>query len=175
MRVALAVHAWPPEGAGGTERSTHALARALARAGHRVLVVAGSLRRAEGDAVALERVDEPGPDGGAGLEVVRLRRPDLYFDHWHKSLHPGVSAALRALLREREVEVLHVHHWLRLSRDLVHAAALEGVPSIVTLHDAWVGCPVAFRVRPDDRTTCDVAAAKGSRRSNPYIDKPSAR
>jgi glycosyltransferase involved in cell wall biosynthesis len=158
MRVALAVHAWPPEGRGGTERSTRALARALARAGHEVLVVAGSLRRAEGDAVALEPGMEHDPASGAALRVVRLRRPDLYFDHWQKSLHPGVTAALRGLLREHSADVLHVHHWLRLSRDLVRAAALEGVPSVVTLHDAWSSCPIAFRVRPDDRSTCDAPA-----------------
>jgi glycosyltransferase involved in cell wall biosynthesis len=155
VRVALAVHGWPPEGTGGTERSVRALALALARAGHQVLVVCGSLRRAGGEAVELEREVEPA-DGR--LEVVRVRRPDLYFDHWQKSLHPGVSASLRALLREHSAEVLHVHHWLRLSRDLVHAAALEGVPAVVTLHDAWASCPVAFRVRPDDRSTCDVPA-----------------
>jgi glycosyltransferase involved in cell wall biosynthesis len=158
MRIALAVHAWPPEGTGGTERSTRALARALARAGQEVLVVAGSMRRAEGGAVTLERSEEREPVSGAPLRVVRLLRPDLYFDHWQKSLHPGASEALRTLLRERSIEVLHVHHWLRLSRDLVRAAALEGIPSVVTLHDAWTSCPVAFRVRPDDRSTCGVPA-----------------
>jgi glycosyltransferase involved in cell wall biosynthesis len=158
MRIALAVHAWPPEGSGGTERSTRALARALARAGHDVLVVAGSLRRAAGAAVELERAPERDPVSGASLRVARVHRPDLYFDHWHKSLHPGVAEALRGLLREHCAEVLHVHHWLRLSRDLVRAAALEGVPSVVTLHDAWTSCPVAFRVRPDDRSTCGVPA-----------------
>jgi NAD(P)-dependent dehydrogenase (short-subunit alcohol dehydrogenase family) len=91
VRIALAVHAWPPEGTGGTERSVRALAFALARAGSEVLVVAGSLRRAEGPDVQLEHTVERDPASGAQVELLRVRRPDLYFDHWHKSAYPAVT------------------------------------------------------------------------------------
>jgi glycosyltransferase involved in cell wall biosynthesis len=158
VRIALAVHAWPPEGSGGTERSVRALAFALARAGAEVAVLAGSLKRAEGKEVQLERSRERDPASGAQVELLLVHRPDLYFDHWHKSANPAVTEIARQVLSELGIEVLHVHHWLRLSRDLVHGAALQGVPSVVTLHDAWVSCLVAFRVRPDTHAPCSVRA-----------------
>jgi glycosyltransferase involved in cell wall biosynthesis len=157
VRIALAVHAWPAEGAGGVERSVRALAGGLARAGHEVSVLAGSLRRAQGGEVELRAARED-LGGGASCELVELRRPDLHFDHWHKSRSPAVAARLRELLAARAVEVLHVHHWLRLSRDLVHAAARAGVPSVVSLHDAWTSCALAFRVRSRDGAPCDAPA-----------------
>lgn len=158
MKIALAVHAWPPEGTGGTERSVRALAFALARAGADVLAVAGSLRRAEGSDVQLEWAFERDPASGAQVELLRVRRPDLYFDHWHKSAYPAVTEIVGRALGDRGIEVLHVHHWLRLARDLVYGAALQGVPSVVTLHDAWITCLVAFRVRPDSHEPCTVRA-----------------
>ncbi|HVS17732.1 MAG TPA: glycosyltransferase, partial [Planctomycetota bacterium] len=154
MRLALAVHAWPGAAAGGVERSVRALATELVRAGHELCVLAGDLERAAGPALELRAAREE-LGGGAHCEVLRLARPDLYFDHWHKSRSPQVAARVRELLAERGIEVLHVHHWLRLSRDLVHAAALAGVPRVVTLHDAWTSCPLAFRVRSADGAPCD--------------------
>jgi glycosyltransferase involved in cell wall biosynthesis len=92
---------------------------------------------------------------GERIEVARIARPDLYFDHWHKSLSSAASRAFRDLLRETRPDVVHVHHWLRLSRDLVLVAAREGIPCVVSLHDAWASCPIVFRVRPDTQRACD--------------------
>lgn len=153
MRIALAVHAWPGAAAGGVERSVRALAAALVRAGHEPCVLAGDLERASAGELELRATREDLGDG-VSCEVLRLARPDLFFDHWHKSRSPQVAARVRALVAERAIDVVHVHHWLRLSRDLVHAAALAGVPSVVTLHDAWSSCPLAFRVRSADGAPC---------------------
>ena len=150
MRIALVAHGYPPEQVGGVELATRDLARGLARTGASVLVVAGSLRRAS----AAREVERSEASDGE-VRVVRLQRGDLYFDHWHKSLAPGVARAFRTLLREFAPDVVHVQHWLRLSRDLVLAAARERVPAVVTLHDAWTSCPIAFRVRSDTRLPCE--------------------
>jgi glycosyltransferase involved in cell wall biosynthesis len=156
MKILLAVHGYPPELAGGTELSVQALARGLAGGGHTVTVVAGSITPSS-VAGAVERVehDDAGPEG-ARIRVIELRRSDLYFDHWHKSLSPDVAREFRRVVREAQPDVVHVHHWIRLSRDLVANAAREGVPALVTLHDAWTSCPIAFRVRPDTRESCEV-------------------
>jgi len=54
---------------------------------------------------------------------------------------------------------VHVQHWIRLSRDLVYAAALHGIPAIVTLHDYWTTCLVAFRIRPAGKQFCHAPLA----------------
>ncbi|HUR28316.1 MAG TPA: glycosyltransferase [Planctomycetota bacterium] len=157
MKILLVAHGFPPEQVGGVELHTQALAFALARRGHTVLVVAGTLAKssvAEGIEVRRERVT--GEDNER-IDVARIARHDLYFDHWHKSLDAGVARAFRDLLREFTPDVVHVQHWLRLSRDLVAVAAREGVPSVVTLHDAWSSCPIVFRVKPGTHEACDAA------------------
>ena len=156
MRICFAVHAWPDEAVGGTELHARALARALVRRGHEVTVFAGSLRRAP----AVPGASGPRPVAvedetlEPGLELLRVRRGDLYFDHWHKGLEPAVGSRWRALLEAERPDVVHVHHWLRLSSDLVLAAARAGVPAVISLHDHFAGCPLVFRLRPDTRDAC---------------------
>lgn len=146
MKLCLVAHGYPPELVGGTESSVQGLAQALAARGDEVMVVAGSLECADGFRISQS---QDGP-----VRVIRLHRGDPYFDHWQKSDSVWASDRLREILVAERPDVLHVHHWIRLSRDLVHAAALEGVPSVVTLHDHWSTCLVTFRVRPDSLTYC---------------------
>jgi hypothetical protein len=83
------------------------------------------------------------------LTIVSVQRPDLFFDHWQKSRSVPVAERFVELLREERPAVLLVHHWIRLTRDLVFLAAREGIPAVVFLHDHWTSCLRVFRVRPD--------------------------
>jgi len=149
VKLVLAVHGFPPEGVGGTERGAAALASLLVAAGHEVLVVAGSWSEARAGEVALR--EEATPEG---VRIARLTRPDLHFDHWHKSKSARVAAVWRELLQRERPDVVHVLHWLRLSRDLVQIAAQEGIPAVVSLNDSFVSCPLVFRVEPAGGTVC---------------------
>lgn len=167
MRILLAVHGWPDELAGGTESSARALALGLAGRGHAVsavagsLVPAGSLEPGTREAIVRESLDED-PSSGARVRVLRVHRPDLYFDHWQKGRSPSVAARFEEILGRLAPEVVHVHHWIRLSRDLVATAARAGIPSVVSLHDSWTSCLLTFRVRPDDRRTCEAREDAGA-------------
>ncbi|MCB9914255.1 MAG: glycosyltransferase [Planctomycetes bacterium] len=149
MKLLLAVHGYPPELVGGTELAAEGLARGLAAAGHDVTVVAASLAPRTPGAVRVERGEQD------GVRVVRVTRPDLYHDHWQKSRSVRVNAVFRELLRELAPDVVHVLHWLRLSRELVAVAARAGVPSVVSLNDAWTSCPLGFRVDPRSGAVCE--------------------
>jgi glycosyltransferase involved in cell wall biosynthesis len=127
MKILHVVHGFPPETHGGTESVVEALARAMQRGGHEVHVLAGSLR--VGPPERVEREDH------AGLPVLRLHRDDLYFESWWKAYHPGVSAAFSAVLDELRLDVVHVHHWLRLSSDLARRARAAGCVVAITCHD----------------------------------------
>jgi glycosyltransferase involved in cell wall biosynthesis len=152
VRIALAVHGYPPELYGGTELGTRALARALAGAGHRVLVIAGSLERRV--PLAIEEYEDEDPVSGARVEVRRVHRDDLYFDHWHKGKSGAASSAVDGILEGWRPDVLHVQHWLRLSTDLVRVAARRGVPAVVALHDHFTSCLLGWRAHPGDRAPC---------------------
>jgi len=75
-------------------------------------------------------------------------RSDLHPQHWQKSWHPATTRALRKLLREERIEVLHVLGWRGLSRDLVHGAARERVPAVLSLQDAGASCLLGTRILP---------------------------
>jgi len=152
VKIALVLHGYPPELVGGTESAARTLARGLAAAGHEVVVVAGTVQHEQGFRRSLEL--DP-VEGARPIRVHKIHRADLFFDHWQKSASARASLAFRDVLREERPDVVHVHHWIRLSRDLVHRAALEGIPAVVTLHDLWATCLVTFRVRPDTGEFCE--------------------
>lgn len=131
MRILQVLHGFPPEMTGGTERAVEAWSRGLVDLGHEVYVAAGSIRPAPPT-----RVDR---DEHCGLTVFRLHREDLHYEDWWKARQPDASAAFVRLLREVRPDVVHVHHWLRLSADLVRAAkrADSVRATAVTLHDYW--------------------------------------
>jgi glycosyltransferase involved in cell wall biosynthesis len=157
MRILLVAHGYPPELEGGTEKSVQGLAHGLARRGHEVSVCAGSMDHAQGFQKSLaEDVD---PESGARIAVHRIHRADLYFDHWQKSASSAVGAAFREILREVKPELVHVNHWIRLTRDLVRIAAEEHVPAVASLHDHWASCLITFRVRPDTKEFCEATLA----------------
>jgi hypothetical protein len=96
---------------------------------------------------------------GAGHAVLRFApaRTDLHPEHWQKSWHPATTRALRKLLREEKIELLHVLGWRGLSRDLVHAAAREKVPAVLSLQDASASCLLGTRLLPAGGA-CEVPA-----------------
>ncbi|MCA8975114.1 MAG: glycosyltransferase [Planctomycetes bacterium] len=157
MKILLALQGFPPELMGGTENSARETAHALVRAGHEVVIVAGSDRWQDG--FRLTEQEEIESRTGRVIRVFRIHRDDLYFCHWQKSLSVAVGRTFQEVLRRERPDLVHVHHWLRLSRDLVWRAAQEGIPAMVTLHDMWSTCLVCFRIRPDTRDICTTPLA----------------
>jgi hypothetical protein len=132
---------------GDVERGVHALCVALAAEGVDVVVVAGAA---------------PGADGATecdGLRVERIARADRHPEHWQKSLSSAVAARFREIVRASRPDVVHVHQWQRLSRDLVSIACAERVPAVLSLHDAWISCLIGTRVLPDTHQACDAPLA----------------
>lgn len=138
MKLLFAVHGYPPESTGGTELYVRKLAEALVARGHQVSVVAGSLQWFHQDRVSEDVVE--------GVRVSRIHRSDPYNDRWDKSFAPTVGALFEPILQKAKPDLVHVHHWLRLSRDLVELARRRRVPAVVTLHDLWSTCLKLDRV-----------------------------
>lgn len=157
MKVTLVAHGFPPELTGGTENTTLGLARGLAARGHVVSVIAGSMDWEGG--LRVSEAEEVDPASGVRFPVYRIHRNDAYFDHWQKADQPAAGRLFDELLAKLAPDVVHVQHWIRLTNDLVVRAARAGVPAVVTLHDLWTSCLVAFRVRPDLRQFCEARLA----------------
>lgn len=136
------IHQFAPESRGGSESYTLDVAQRQRARGLAVEVLSGSKHWQPRVTLVRDEVD--------GLPVHRLHRDDLYFDHHAKMWHPGVEAEFGRLLRERQPAVVHVHHWVRLTCNLVEQCWRHGVPAVVTLHDYYTSCARAFRRRPGD-------------------------
>lgn len=142
MDVLHVIHQFLPEHRGGSESYVFDLAQRQRADGMDVAVLSGSMKvAAQVDVVECEV---------EGLPLLRLHRDDLFFDHHVKAWHPGVEARFEQLLRERRPALVHVHHWVRLTSNLVELCERVGIPAVVTLHDYYTSCPRAFRRRPDD-------------------------
>ena len=142
LDVLHVIHQFPPESMGGSESYAFDIAQRQRARGLRVEVFSGSKHWHERVTVEHDAID--------GLPVHRLHRDDLYFDHHAKMWHPEVERVYAAFLRERRPALVHVHHWVRLTCNLVEIGWRQGVPSIVTLHDYYTSCPRAFRRRAGD-------------------------
>lgn len=153
MKVLHVVPAYAPEGPGGIELYVASLVRAQRALGLRPLVLTGCAEPWARVGVEVAEVD--------GYRVLRLHRDDLYFHHHAKAYHPGVEEAWERTLGDERPDVVHVHHWLRLTCNLVEVAARCGVPAVVTLHDTYTSCPRCFRVHRD-QSHCERELAAAS-------------
>ena len=149
MKILMITHGFPPDESGGTESYVLRLARELTRREHRVEVFCGSHSGA-GQGEALPRLVHTVHQG---IPVHRLHRTGLFVDHWEKSLAPEVEPSLAETLERFRPDLVHIHHWIRLTRNLVEICQERGFPTLATLHDLWTTCPRAFRVREDSFCT----------------------
>ncbi|MCU0866862.1 MAG: glycosyltransferase [Planctomycetes bacterium] len=136
LRVLHVVHATAPEARGGVQSYVADLMAEQRAAGDEPGMLTGSFRPLP--SVTLARLQAESP-------VLRLHRDDDY-SAWHaRAWHPGVAELFTTALREQRPDVVHLHHWLYLSTDLVATAAALGIPTVVTLHDLYVSCPRCYR------------------------------
>jgi glycosyltransferase involved in cell wall biosynthesis len=159
VKVALHCHNFPPEFAGGTERVTLALARALQAAGDEVFVICGSDRPHAGIDVVGEQA--------LGIRVHRI--PRLPSEPYGIDLRRArILTLVEDLWTRHDVDVVHLHHWSTLSVRMLRSARLFERAAIATLHDLWPACPRFFRRPPagivcperDGRDACVPCAAR---------------
>ncbi|MEZ6195267.1 MAG: glycosyltransferase [Planctomycetota bacterium] len=146
MKIDHLVHQFPPESEGGLESYVRDLVVAQRQAGSDVEVVSGSLAARPRFALEASELE--------GVPVTRLHRADLYFDAWDKGAHPEIEAYLRDRWARARPDLVHVHHWIRLTENIVAVARDLGLPVVVTLHDFAPSCPRAFRMYAADETPC---------------------
>lgn len=142
MDVLHVIHQFPPESRGGSESYAFDLAQRQRARGLSVEVLTGTKHAKEAVMLVDDEVD--------GLRVHRLHRNDLFFDHHVKMWHPEVERRFEQFLREHKPQLVHVHHWVRLTCNLIEVCERVGVPAVVTLHDYYTSCPRAFRRRAGD-------------------------
>ena len=135
MRVLMLSWEYPPLLVGGLGRHVHALAEAMARAGHQVTVLTRHPAPAE---------QVPYDEVLGGVRVVRVAEDPslLRFEDellaWTMALNHALTRTGLAVCDEAPPDVVHAHDWL-----VAHAATTLkhhlGVPLVATLHATEAG------------------------------------
>jgi glycosyltransferase involved in cell wall biosynthesis len=144
LKILFVVHDYLPEHAGGTEVHTHALARELARRGHRVSVLFSErdLARAEGEVRRGEL------DGVRTIEVVHQRE---YADARETWLELRARKVFTAVLAEERPEVVHFQHLATWGAACLHVAREQGSAAVYTAHDFHLLCSNGRAMAPNQR------------------------
>jgi glycosyltransferase involved in cell wall biosynthesis len=162
LRIVTVVHGYPPRAQAGAELCAHWLSKALLERGHDVGVFARTDDAALPELSMLrEHVD--------GVPVTRLRTaPERATSLRATWVDERVRAAFERELAERAAagraaDVVHVHHTLGLSIDLIEAARRAGAKVVATLHDFWYLCPRGQRFTPWGHLCTDIDLRRCSR------------
>lgn len=140
MKIVHGVHGFAPEFRGGTEGYVGEIAARQVAAGHEVTVLTGTSETA-----ARARVVASDPTA-TGVRVHRLVRYGLCGDRWDHTDAPHAERPVDAWLRRTRPDVLHLHHFVRLTRSTARIAARAGIPVVWTFHDLSTTCPCFNRV-----------------------------
>lgn len=134
MNVLVTTDAFAP-GAGGSGRSTATLASALARRGHRVLVVVAR-RRALGQ------------DEWNGVEVAEVVTPESRLGN-AREREESFATGMKQAASGRVWDLVHAQHWLSA---LASRRAFPDLPRVITVRDYWPVC--IWSTRMSGRRIC---------------------
>ncbi len=141
MKILHLIHAHTSEMSGGAQHYLRDLMCAQRAAGLEVGLATGSMQIRS----------EPGAESfdADGVSAHRLHRDDHFIDHFAQAFHPGIEALVRDLLKHERPDLVHLHHWVMLTSNIVEIAASLGIPTVCTLHDLHASCPRCFRINRD--------------------------
>lgn len=138
MNILQVIHGYLPQFRGGTELYLRGLTRELRRREQDVTIFAGTTHSA--DEARVEHYDFD------GHQVAQLVLAGSYLEHWTRGYSADAARLFAEELRRIRPDVVHIHHWFRLTRNLLETCYRLGIPAVCTLHDLYATCPSFFRV-----------------------------
>ncbi|MCU0489693.1 MAG: GNAT family N-acetyltransferase [Anaerolineales bacterium] len=138
MRLLYLTHAYPPNSTGGTELSTHAIAKSMAGAGHEVEVLCAD-RWGEGPAYW----NGESKDVLDGVKITRLLLNWQLSPDPNRYLYdnPETAAYLEKFLATYRPDLVHVTSCVTLSSSILATVSALGIPLVISLTDFWFICP----------------------------------
>ena len=148
MRILYVVHQFFPKWYTGTERFVLDLARQMRKMGHYVEVLTYGFDDNTGfsvrDGIMHKRYEFQ------NIPVTSVRHvtvpEDLSFNIWDNKL----ENILNTIITKENFDVVHVLHPMRLGY-AIKVAHSAGLPTILTLTDFWVICPVVQLLTPEGK------------------------
>jgi glycosyltransferase involved in cell wall biosynthesis len=138
LRIAWLVHQYLPDQIGGTELYTHGLARRARDEGHDALVIT---YREHPDADPAAWQTRNGEHEGVPVAEVEHNLDLAPSIARYEYDNPVVGEQVRETLVERQPDVVHCTHAMKLSAASLDACTELGIPFVITLCDFWFVCP----------------------------------
>lgn len=143
MRILQIAPRYPPDHVGGVELQVEALSRELVRRDHEV----GVLLRTADWSLPEFGIQKSRRDGVTLFRLChRFGRTHTFADLVH---NPSVDHAASRVLETFQPDIVHAHHFTTLSATILDEVARQGLRSVVSLHDYWLGCPRGQMLRQD--------------------------
>ncbi|MDG2150039.1 MAG: glycosyltransferase family 4 protein [Planctomycetota bacterium] len=140
MRVLFVTASYLPESIGGVELHVEGLARSARAAGHDAVVFARTGRQGAPH-LSLVR------DEVEGVPVLRLSNTFEQATTFEKMYADAdIGDRFVEVLDEVKPDVVHVHHLTCLSVSILERLRARDIPTVMTLHDFWMGCPRGQRI-----------------------------
>ena len=140
MKILLVVHTFLPKYIGGTEVCVFELAKEFIRKGHKVIVFCTDPLSSKKEGV-IDSVKYRGIDVIAVNKNIKMNLSfsDTYSDN-------KVILPFSKIIESFKPDVIHYHHFMHLSIEMVNIGKKYKIPQVYTLHDFWLQCIMHQRI-----------------------------
>lgn len=136
MKILQVLHQFLPDHIGGIEIYTKNLSKRLSRLENDILVFTG-----QGDVLWCPTKTE-GMVGG--VRTIYMRNKDASQKHAFSFIRTFRNHSVLALfdwvIKDFQPDIIHFHHTLYLSGEMIFLAKQRGIPTVLTVHDHWFLC-----------------------------------
>jgi glycosyltransferase involved in cell wall biosynthesis len=145
LSILLVLHNFPPHNHAGVEIYSYLMARELQRQGHEVSVFYPYLEPGAETTLLTEEFD--------GIRTYRLRTPGPQ-DFGASLTDPVIEEMFARFTALHRFDLVHFHHTqLLLPITLIELARMQGLKTVLTLHDFWYIC-LRTHLFMEDGTVC---------------------
>ena len=138
MKVLQVLHQFFPTYYGGTETYTAEITRELAKNDQVALLYSEPLSKTPG------RLEKGSFRGVSTFVIHKDIRHYVSYTQTYRDL--AVEDAFRKVLEEYQPDIVHFQHLMHLSLGLPEIASSMNIPTVWTLHDYWLQCPLYRRI-----------------------------
>lgn len=143
MNILLVSHTFFPKYVGGTETVVLESAKELISRGHSVTILCT-------DPLSHEKPYSPVTSVFNNIPVITIHK-NILKKHSYKDGYQDdeIIPIFKKILSDLKPDVIHYHHLMHLSLEMVQIAKKQNITQLFTLHDFWIQTPLFNRTHKD--------------------------
>jgi glycosyltransferase involved in cell wall biosynthesis len=131
MKILLVSHTFFPDFIGGTESYVLGLAETYIKLKHEVLILTSNPLSKKNDYSLIK-------DKYLDVDVIRINKNIRQYSKFEQTyIDPLVDEKFLEVIDDFKPDVVHFHHLMHLSLDIVKITKEKSIPCVYTIHDYW--------------------------------------